>query len=375
VANYHYVADSDPDSDPEFEQRINQAFHRPLRISLGPRPRSPIPENPIQTPGPRNQTPEIPDQGPLLLEELQENMAQPAEDPMDLLRALQAQLIALQGTVNQQNTTIAQQNAQIANIPAAAANPAPAQPRIKPDRPPPFSGKKSENLEAWIFQMQQYCDLAPIPEADRIPFAATFLKDQAALWWRSYYHSVDWANAAPNWDGFLDALRQQFIPVNTSINAYDRLQRLSQRASVNAYNHEFRAVMLELPDMDQATRMNYYLRGLKDNLRPFVAMQQPANLATAEAIAERVDAVTFKPANRGTGFRPNPTYRTPGGTTPMELDAITKLTQTERERLRKEGGCFRCRKPGHLARDCTMTNRTHPRINVIDEDPEESGKE
>ncbi len=116
-----------------------------------------------------------------------------------------------------------------------------------------------------------------------------------ALWWRSYHQTINWQNAAPNWDAFLTALRQQFVPVNTSISAYDRLQRLSQKTSVNAYNHEFRAIMLELPDMDQATRMNYYLQGLKDNLRPFVAMQQPANLAAAETIVERVDAVTFKP--------------------------------------------------------------------------------
>src|SRR5215217_5879729 len=163
--------------------------------------------------------------------------------------------------------------------------------------------------------MQQFCTLAPVPEADRIQFAATFFKDQAALWWRSYHQSIDWQAAAPDWNDFLAALRQQFVPVNTSISAYDRLQRLSQKASVNSYNHEFRAIMLELPDMDAATRMNYYLRGLKDNLRPFVAMQQPANLAAAETIAERVDAITFKPNPRGGGFRPTPNYRSPGGTT------------------------------------------------------------
>jgi hypothetical protein len=278
-------------------------------------------------------------------------------------------MMAIQGQMQQQQNLIDQQRDQIAAIPAV---PAAQPPRIKPDRPPPFSGKKSESLDAWVFQMQQYCNLAPVPEADRINFAATFFKDQAALWWRSYYLSIDWAHAAPNWDGFLTALRQQFVPVNTTISAYDRLQRLSQKASVNAYNHEFRAVMLDLPDMDQATRMNYYIRGLKDNLRPFVVMQQPADLAAAEAIAERVDAITYKPQSRTTGFH----HRAPGGATPMELDVITKLTPSERERLRKSGGCFRCRQPGHLARDCPLPNRQSPRIAAIDTpDPEESGKE
>jgi Ty3 transposon capsid-like protein len=219
-----------------------------------------------------------------------------AASPIEELQALQTLVRELQGQIRDQDQTLQQHAAQI------QAPPVQAPPHIKPDRPPPFNGRKTESLEAWIFQMQQFCVLAPIPTADRIQFAATFFKDQAALWWRSYHQTINWQTAAPTWDRFLEALRQQFIPVNTSISAYDHLQHLSQKASVNAYNHEFRAIMLELPDMDQATRMNYYLRGLKENLRPFVAMQNPANLAAAETIAERVDAVTFKPVSRGSGF-------------------------------------------------------------------------
>jgi Ty3 transposon capsid-like protein/Zinc knuckle len=308
-------------------------------------------------------------------------MTQPGtRDPFIAIDQLHQQLQAFQdiinrqnATITQQNDTIAQQNQQIVAIPQApAANPAA---RVNPERPPPFTGKRSESLEAWIFQMQQFCVLAPVPLADRITFAATFFKDQAALWWRAYYQTQDWQAAAPTWDVFLVALRQQFTPVNTSISAYDRLQRLSQKTSVNAYNHEFRGLMLELPDMDPGTRMNYYMKGLKDNIRPFVAMQTPTTLAAAETIAERVDAVTYKPQTRSSGFQPRPKYHAPGGTIPMDLDAIGKLTDAERERLRKNGGCFRCRKTGHLARDCPLTNRRHPQINVIDEEPDQSGKD
>src|SRR5829696_938804 len=125
--------------------------------------------------------------------------------------------------------------------------------------------------------------------------------------------------------------------------------------------------------------MNYYERGLKENIRPFVAMQSPATLAEVETIAERVDATTFKPTNWNASFRPNPGYRAPGGPTPMELDSITKLTPAERECLRRMGGCFRCRQAGHLARNCPLPNRQNPLINAIDtsesEQTEESGKE
>ena len=111
-------------------------------------------------------------------------MDPPPQNPLDVLTQLQNQLAALQQTVNTQNDTIQQQQNQLAAIPMVP----PAQiqmqpPRIKPDRPSPFSGKRAENLEAWIFQMQQFCELAPIPDDDHIAFAATFFKDQAALWW------------------------------------------------------------------------------------------------------------------------------------------------------------------------------------------------
>jgi Retrotransposon gag protein/Zinc knuckle len=305
------------------------------------------------------------------------------QEPADVLAQLQRDLAALQNIVNQQNHVIQQQNHTIAAIPAPAAPPAPPPAptapilRVKPDRPAPFTGKRSESLEAWIFQMQQFCTLAQVPIADRVPLAATFFKDQAALWWRSYYQTQNWTAAPPNWDEFLAALRTQFIPVNTSISAYDRLQRLSQKTSVNAYNHQFREIMLELPDMDDATKMNYYLKGLKENLRPFVAMQNPVNLIAAETIAERVDAVTYKPQPRTPANNPRSSYRPPGGVIPMDLDSISKLTDAERDRLRKTGGCFRCRKSGHMARDCPLPNRTNPRINAIDLNPnsEEPGKE
>ena len=134
--------------------------------------------------------------------------------------------------------------------------------------------------------------------------------------------------------------------------------------------------MMELLNMDQGTHLDYYIKGLKSNIRPFVTMFQPADLTAAETTAERVDAATYTPGYRTTGYtKPKPVYRSPGGPAPMELDAISKLTPAKRDRPRREGGCFRCRKKGHLARECTLTNRKYPEVNAMDEDPEESGKE
>ena len=138
--------------------------------------------------------------------------------------------------------------------------------------------------------------------------------------------------------------------------------------------------MLQLPNMHEEDRIYAYLKGLKPAVANQVAMQQPTTLIIAQSLATTTDTIQFQHMPRRPVFNHRPADRAPHraeyrGPAPMDLDAISKLTNDERERLRKNGGCFRCRKTGHLARDCTMSNRTHPRINAIDEEAEESGKE
>jgi hypothetical protein len=131
--------------------------------------------------------------------------------------------------------------------------------------------------------------------------------------------------------------------------------------------------------MHEDDRIHAYIKGLKPAVASLVAMQQPGTLLLAQQLADTADTIQFQQLpkrtydNRWTDRpTPRPNHQ---GPSPMDLDAIGRLTDTERERLRKISGCFRCRKTGHLARDCTLTNRQHPRINAIEELPEESGKE
>jgi hypothetical protein len=41
----------------------------------------------------------------------------------------------------------------------------------------------------------------------------------------------------------------------------------------------------------------------------------------------------------------------------MDVDAIRKVTEADKERYLKEGRCFECRKQGHMARKCPIRLR------------------
>ena len=56
----------------------------------------------------------------------------------------------------------------------------------------------------------------------------------------------------------------------------------------------------------------------------------------------------------------------------MQLGALTrppKLSLAERERLYREGRCFRCRQLGHLAEECTYFNTMRPTSSSTHEHP------
>ena len=198
---------------------------------------------------------------------------------------LQAQIAHLQNQLTAQQDHLNQQDAQLQAVQG---------PHIKPNCPKPYSGKKTKSFETWIFQVEQFLTLSNVPLQNHIQITASFLEDKAGNWWRSYYRSKDWTNAPPTWAEFLTAACKNFIPVDNLVGAYDCLQCLSQRTSVATYNHEFQALMLELPDMDYATCMNYYEKGLKDHICPFVVMQCPTTLEDAESITACIDATSYK---------------------------------------------------------------------------------
>jgi Ty3 transposon capsid-like protein len=159
---------------------------------------------------------------------------------------------------------------------------------LKPERPPTYSGKRNESLAAWIFQMERYCQLLPVPANNRVEFAGTFLKDHAAIWWQSAYVTIE------QWDEFKEGLLSQFQPVNSSKNARARLDALRQRTSVRIYNTEFRELVILIPRMHEEDQIHHYIKGLKPNIASLVAMQQPDTLLMAQGLADTADTIQFQ---------------------------------------------------------------------------------
>ena len=247
---------------------------------------------------------------------------------------------------------------------------------VKVEKPETYSGEKTRDLDTWLFQVREHLQITTIPAAGHVPYAASLLRGNAALWWRETCE----ANRRPaTWDDFCRMLRDQFRPEDYGRRGRDELATMRQFAkeSVADFVFRFRSTCLKIPDLSEAEKMDRFVRALAQDIRLQVELRGPQNFHEAAMYAERADAVitrvsgqdTRKPWQKGHkgGFMQRPPLQSQsgggssaqgggGGPEPMELGMARKRTLTREEiaTLRAQNACFYCRKPnaGHMARNC-----------------------
>uniref|UniRef100_A0A383VNT7 CCHC-type domain-containing protein n=1 Tax=Tetradesmus obliquus TaxID=3088 RepID=A0A383VNT7_TETOB len=111
-----------------------------------------------------------------------------------------------------------------------------------------------------------------------------------------------------------------FTLVKPDYDARNKLDRLMQTRSVFDYASRFNTLMLELPNMDEADRVHFFIKGLKPEIRMH---------------RQRVDS----------------------GPTPMELGSMEPEEGGQAELhyvqgKRKAIKCFYCQRAGHRIADC-----------------------
>lgn len=223
---------------------------------------------------------------------------------------------------------------------------------LKPQRPHEFSGTRDEfAVNSWLYQVKQYIALVQvgntvqIDEPTKVSFASSFLKGTAANWW----YTIVTANKVPlTWDEFEAAVRNEFIPFDSTQRSRDKLRKLVQRSSVSSYLSEFRNIALTIPGINEGEMVDRFCQGLKPQIRLEVLKAGVKTMDEATRIALNVDSALF-----GAGMLAFQGHGIPstGGAVPMEIGILEKQRGRLREnRLRRGKGfndnCYVCGKLG-----------------------------
>ena len=191
----------------------------------------------------------------------------------------------------------------------------------------------------------------------KVPYASALLKDDAAIWWRNHTEVADDNNETriATWSAFKLAMVEQFKPVNSKKAAQDKLAVLQQKKSVQEYATAFRALLLEIPGIQEDEKIDHFIRGLKENIRLEVELQEPNSLSKTIRIADRYDSIAFRYSKKVEEplKKSRPPYLGPA---PMDLDAGKKKDAG----VKKSPTCYFYREVGHVVKDCSIKKRLQP---------------
>lgn len=220
--------------------------------------------------------------------------------------------------------------------------------------PKTFSGD-AQTFKEWSFCVELALRANRICDGlNQTDFAASFLDGNALLW---YISCLESGRAFANWESLKEGLAESFGPLDVEEESRLSLFSLTQEGNLDGYIREFSRLSLNVSELDQHSRALLFVRGLQDNLRYDAMREHPKTLAEAIRAARTAQqnisqaSWNYRGRKKSGSFNRRPASPTERIRT-QSPERRQTITDEERAQLLREGRCFKCRKVGHLSRNC-----------------------
>ena len=271
---------------------------------------------------------------------------------------------------------------------------------VKPPLPTRLSAKRRSDVPDWIANTRVALQLAGfnLDHSASVAYASTFLDDKANAWWRTCLAAP--ANPAfqssggfGTFDSFAAELQKKLGQPFPEATAREKLAKLQQTRSVLDYSDAFTRIIKDLPERHWKDLRFDYLQGLKLSIREMLTgkISEDTKWEEISSLAHQCDQVLMarpsgarpqymerdrplpsRPVNSPTPMelghlghvdaprKGRPQTPHPRANSPLRTASLNRLTDEERESLRRAGACFHCRKPGHFPENAP--SMTPPRL-------------
>ena len=249
--------------------------------------------------------------------------------------------------------------------------------QVKLNPPRPFTGKRTDlnrflqDIFVYLFINREHYN----NEEKKIGFVLSFLTEgDAAIWKEQFIDKIrKGATDAlargddPTWgsyDEFLQSFEKSFAPFDAPGDALDAMKNLKMGENIDEHISKFRLLLSQSGLKESAVIADLFQDTLPFGLKRAILTSEKPPKELEEWFTKATQFHNnWRRAQRILGRRTGGEQRTPRiegqrkfvfpkrEKDPNAMD-VDRLTVDERAKLMKEGRCFKCRKQGHLSRDC-----------------------
>ena len=187
--------------------------------------------------------------------------------------------------------------------------------KIDPNTPI-FKSKQDENVDSWLFKIENQFTLQKIPRSDWLVAVCNYVEGTA------FEICVRSNEAKDTWDKFRDTLITIFRPMFKPLNVRSKILKLRDIGGYDKYLHEFRYLSNQISDKDMGDKdkLSAFVAGLRPKTQAEIFLEITKNkISTLEdailiasalehAFKSRVSDVNNIQIKRTLGFRKNWTY-------------------------------------------------------------------
>jgi hypothetical protein len=254
---------------------------------------------------------------------------------------------------------------------------------MKSMKPPHFHGdpeKDSLKLDEFLWKVDRYFHGMQVPQESRVAALPFYLTGTAARYWRTEIEPRLLDGSLRTYDEVKQDLQTKFADRLEVAKAREKFAQLKYKKSVSQLTGQIDKLSLVIPDLSDAEKKAKLMQSLPTSIR-VVLVVTDANEKPYRELANMAEKIDHELQYSGTSTSGNHTSNS--SSTPMQINAIdrrkftkfpkkgdggkpkgdehkadddrpklTKLTPEEKERLREQGACFKCRQPGHTAFNC-----------------------
>ena len=142
---------------------------------------------------------------------------------------------------------------------------------------PTFSGKKDEEVLAWVVTTETNLTIGQIDPKDHVTHASAYLRGAA----EQDYITFKTVKTNPSWKEFVDNLKARFLPTDFQQDLLSKILNMRCTGQLDEFLEKFKYLMNQTENLPEVAKIQYLINTLSGASREYLELRRPKTFKEA----------------------------------------------------------------------------------------------